>query len=636
MASTKSTSSSGKAGLLIVDLGSQTTGLIGKVFALLDVPTRTIKAPDGSARGADTGKAICAAFDAAFNDSTNSVAGIVLSGSPASVRGEPEGDAYKAVIQHVLAARTAAAAAADADTDAAPLPVLAVCFGFQALAVLHGGRVEAGPGEYGAAIVEPIRKLPAATSADAWAMALHKCLTSNSVAGKGAASPSSKAATTTTATTANGAGGGAGATATTTTATTATAASPRTVSTRKLHVWSSHGDDVADCGSLHAVAMGAKGAIAAAASHPLRLMAVQWHPEHMQTSDEAGVDVLYTFALACGLKARYLTHSERGAVLLAEVTAQVQTDIAKLDAAAAAKGEKPPAFLVALSGGVDSAVAAGLVAHALRAGKHGVGRLHLCFVDTGLMRDEDAAHVAALAQALKLPLTMLDERAHFFGQLAGVLDDQAVRQAVGKSFGTVLQRQRRALGESTLLVQGTLASDVVESSRIKAHHNVGALPADLVAHVFEPLRLLFKSDVRQLAAGIGLGPDFVTRRPFPGPGLALRVVGAEVNEANVAIARGANAVWREVLQRHSVQFAQSLACVCPTITFVGVRGDERTRGCLCILRAVVTRDFMTAWPAEVPHHVLHEAQAAIMEAVPAIGRVSYDVTSKPPACVEFR
>ena len=501
--------------------------------------------------------------------------------------------------------------------------------------------------------------LAEAAAADAWATRLHACLLGScrtaagamghpEEMGEGAGRDSTNGAGSSSFIGAErrlvaadggaGAGAGAGAAAEPANGTTKAAKPPR------LHVWTSHGDDVVDAGALHVVASGKGAAAAAAASESLGVMAVQWHPEHGQTCDEAGVDVLFTFASLCGVRPRYVTNEERGAALLQLVTTQVVEDVARVDAAAAARGQAPPKFLVALSGGVDSAVAAGLVAHALRAGagddadalSAAVSRLSLCYVDSGLMRDEDAEHVARLGEALRMPVVTVDAQDEFFSGLAGVMDDKEVRLAVGASFGKVLARQRLAVGDTTLVVQGTLASDVVESTRIKAHHNVGVLPAALANHVFEPLRTLFKSDVRRLAAGLGLGSQFVKRRPFPGPGLALRVVGAEVNRENVALARVANAIWRATLTQHNIPHAQSIAAVCPPITFVGVRGDERTQGCLCMLRAVVTRDFMTAWPADIPLPVLVEAQSAIVAACPAIGRVMYDVTPKPPACVEFR
>ena len=624
--------------ILVVDLGSQTTGLIGKALALIAVDATICAAPHGTAAGTDTAACVRAAFDAEFTPKSD-VRGIVLSGSPASVN-DDEGKAYTTVVEHVLACRRR-----HADATGTVVPVLAVCFGFQCLSVLCGGSVAKGPGEYGSALVQPLSPLPAASVDDSWAAALHACmcglskdrLVSSKLQELGEGSHRSVSAGGASAG-AGGAGAGGGAA-----VANGGSASP-SGAVQRLHVWSSHGDDVVACGSLHAVAMGKGPAIAAAASAELRVLALQYHPEHAQTCDDAGSDVLFLFARYCGVAPRYLSHEERSERLLTTTTRDVVRDVAALDAAAAARGESPPHFIVALSGGVDSAVAAGLVAHSLRelavaqatSEDTAVHRLHLCYVNTGLMRDEDAAHVAALSKALALPVETRDAQEEFFAELAGVLDDQEVRQCVGRSFGRLLARERRAYGEPTLLVQGTLASDVVESTRIKAHHNVGALPADLKAHVFEPLRSLFKSDVRRLAASLGLGDAFVKRRPFPGPGLALRVVAAEVNRENVAMARAANAIWRDVLQRHNVPHAQSVAAVCPSVSFVGVRGDERTRGCLCMLRAVVTRDFMTAWPADIPYDVLIEAQSAICKGVPAVGRVVYDVTSKPPACVEFR
>ena len=665
--------------LLIVDLGSQTTGLLAKAFALQAVES-TIVRGDGDVEAGDAqATALIAAVDAAILASgAASLAGVVLSGSPASVS-SVEGQGYLQVVRHVLRLRAGSPGGDDAASSMPQWPVLGVCFGFQALSVLHGGSVVKGPGEYGPALVKPVTAVEGDAQDDAFVVALHSALRGVTCS-RGSDVLQEL---------------GEGVTRTPALVSKLRAASPAPPShsssprrQTELHVWSSHGDDVAATGVLHPVARGRGTAFAAAANARLRLMAVQWHPEHSQTCDAAGVEVLYTFATACGLRPRHVTHEERSRLLLARVVSTLRGDIQALDSAAQAAGKPPPAFMVALSGGVDSAVAAGLLAKALREEKasgddgdgsthagasgspgagagagagtragasagtgagandgssdapssaaRGVARLHLCYVDTGLMRDEDSAHVAKLATALGLSVATIDAKDLFFAALRGVMDDNEVRMAVGGSFAKVLAAERERHGADTKMVQGTLASDVVESTRIKAHHNVGGLPKAMAVHVFEPLRSLFKSDVRRLAAALGLGSEFVTRRPFPGPGLALRVVGAEVNPANVAMARAANAIWRDVLQRHGVPHAQSLAAVCPTITFVGVRGDERTCGCLCLLRAVLTRDFMTAWPADIPQDVLLEAQAEIVQRVPSIGRVCYDVTSKPPACVEFR
>jgi len=292
-----------------------------------------------------------------------------------------------------------------------------------------------------------------------------------------------------------------------------------------------------------------------------------------------------------------------------------------------------------VSGGVDSAVAAALAHRALGA------RLIALFVDTGLLRLGERESVdAAMRAQLSGQWRLVDASREFLSGLAGVTDPEHKRRIVGEQFIRAFEAQAREVGSPEFLVQGTIYPDVVESrgperqqaARIKTHHNVGGLPADLRFKLVEPLRYLFKDEVRQVGLALGLPEALLWRQPFPGPGLAVRCLG-EVTPDRLNRLRRADRVVTEELESAGLlrsETAQAFAALLP-IRSVGVMGDERTYAETVAVRAVTTEDFMTADWARLPTEVLARISNRIVNEVPGVNRVVYDITSKPPATIEW-
>ena len=289
-----------------------------------------------------------------------------------------------------------------------------------------------------------------------------------------------------------------------------------------------------------------------------------------------------------------------------------------------------------LSGGVDSAVAAALVHRAIG------DRLTCVLVDTGLLRLGEADQVEdTFGRHFGIDLVRVDAAEEFFAALEGVTEPETKRKAVGEQFIRAFERARGHVPDAAFLVQGTLYPDVIESgatahsSTIKSHHNVGGLPDDLDFELVEPLRSLFKDEVRAVGAELGLPDEIVHRQPFPGPGLAVRIIG-EVTPSAAETLRHADAIVREELRAAGLerQIWQSFA-VLPDIRTVGVMGDERTYGRPVVIRAVTSSDAMTADWARLPHDVLEAMSSRIIAEVAGVNRVAYDITSKPPATIEW-
>lgn len=288
-----------------------------------------------------------------------------------------------------------------------------------------------------------------------------------------------------------------------------------------------------------------------------------------------------------------------------------------------------------LSGGVDSAVAAALVHRA-------VGDQLVCiFVDHGLLRKGEAEQVVAtFRDEFQIQLVAVDARRRFLEALAGVTDPEAKRKIIGEQFIRIFEEEARRLGDARYLVQGTLYTDVIESGGdgagvVKSHHNVGGLPEDMDLTLIEPLRFLFKDEVRRLGEVLGLPASIVWRHPFPGPGLAIRVVG-EVTEERLRIVREADFVVLDEIRRAGLErdVFQAFAALTDTRT-VGVTEGERTYGHMVGVRAVTSGDGMDAHWARLPHEVLDRIARRIMEEVPEVNRVVYDISSKPPATIEW-
>ena len=288
-----------------------------------------------------------------------------------------------------------------------------------------------------------------------------------------------------------------------------------------------------------------------------------------------------------------------------------------------------------LSGGVDSAVAAALVHKAIGS------QLTCVFVDTGLMRkDEGDQVVETFKRSQGIELIHVRAADEFFSKLEGVTEPEAKRKAIGELFIRLFEKASGGIEEAKFLVQGTLYPDIIESgsehaATIKSHHNVGGLPDDMEFELVEPLRSLFKDEVRAVGKELGLPDEIVHRQPFPGPGLGVRIIG-EVTPDKVATLQEADFIVRDELGKAGLerQIWQSFA-VLPDIRSVGVMGDERTYGYPCIIRAVTSEDAMTADWARIPYDVLEAMSSRIINEVAGINRVAYDITSKPPGTIEW-
>jgi GMP synthase (glutamine-hydrolysing) len=290
-----------------------------------------------------------------------------------------------------------------------------------------------------------------------------------------------------------------------------------------------------------------------------------------------------------------------------------------------------------LSGGVDSAVAALLVHKAVG------DQLTCVFVDHGLLRENEAEQVVeTFGHHFHVPLVAVDARERFLARLAGVTEPEEKRAIVGEEFIRVFEEEARTLGDVRFLVQGTLYSDVIESggdvgvaAKIKSHHNVGGLPADMRMELVEPLRSLFKDEVRRVGEQLGLPERMVWRHPFPGPGLAIRIIG-DVTEERLAILRAADAILLEEVRRAGL-YRELWQCfaVLPAIRSVGVQGDERTYAYPVVIRAVTSEDAMTADWARLPYELLDTISSRIVNEVPGVNRVALDLSSKPPATIEW-
>jgi GMP synthase (glutamine-hydrolysing) len=290
-----------------------------------------------------------------------------------------------------------------------------------------------------------------------------------------------------------------------------------------------------------------------------------------------------------------------------------------------------------LSGGVDSSVAALLVHRAIG------DRLTCVFVDHGLMRKNEGAQViAAFRDHFRVPLVAVDAEERFLARLSGVSDPEEKRKRIGAEFIRVFEEEATRLEDVNFLVQGTLYSDVIESgggtgaATIKSHHNVGGLPDDLEFDLVEPLRALFKDEVRAVGAELGLPERLVWRQPFPGPGLAIRIVGGEATKERLEILREADAILQEEIRKAGLyrELWQSF-CVLPDVRTVGVQGDSRTYGNVIVIRAVTSDDAMTADWARLPYDLLETIASRMTGEIRPVGRVVLDITSKPPGTIEW-
>lgn len=385
-------------------------------------------------------------------------------------------------------------------------------------------------------------------------------------------------------------------------------------------VWMSHGDSIERLPpGFHILAHSDNSPIAAMADERRRLYGLQFHPEVAHT--ERGVQVLEAFCRdICGCTTAWTPGS-----FIEENVAAIRQQV----------GDGH--VLCAISGGVDSTVVASLIRRAVG------DQLTAVFVDTGLLRqDEVEENMDLFHHHLGGSIVHVDARQRFFARLAGVTDPEEKRVRIGREFIAVFEEQAQRVGQVDFLAQGTLYPDVIESAtsaksavKIKTHHNVGGLPENMRLRLIEPLRYLFKDEVREVGVALGLPEEMVYRQPFPGPGLAVRIIG-EVTPERARVLQGADAIVRaEILRAGLHREIWQFFAVLTTVRSVGVMGDGRTYSHMAAVRAVTSEDGMTADWARIPYDVLARISTRIVNEIPEINRVVYDISSKPPATIEW-
>jgi GMP synthase (glutamine-hydrolysing) len=383
-------------------------------------------------------------------------------------------------------------------------------------------------------------------------------------------------------------------------------------------VWMSHGDSIVGAPPGFAVTACTPGTpVAGLEDRERAIYGVQFHPEVMHT--ERGMELMKAFLYdVAGCRPTWTNVS-----IIEHAVDEIRAQVGK------------ERVICGLSGGVDSAVAAALVHKAIG------DQLTCVFVDTGLLRLGEAEQVEeTFRRQFSIDLVHVKAADRFLGALDDVIDPERKRKTIGELFIRVFEEAARDLGDARFLVQGTLYPDIVESgggdnANIKSHHNVGGLPDDMNFELVEPLRHLFKDEVRAIGEELGLPEEIVWRQPFPGPGLAVRIIGT-ITEERVRILQQADAVVVEEIRRAGLyrEIWQSFA-VLPAVRTVGVMGDDRTYAYPIVLRAVTSDDAMTADWARLPYDVLERIASRVINEVPGVNRVAYDITSKPPGTIEW-
>ena len=387
----------------------------------------------------------------------------------------------------------------------------------------------------------------------------------------------------------------------------------------ELDVWMSHGDVVTSVPDGFRVIAATPTSPIAAMGNDSGIVAFQFHPEVRHT--DYGNKLLRNFAIGiCGCRGDWKPQS-----ILDRSVAQISKRVGN------------SRVICGLSGGVDSSVTAALIERAIG------NRLTAIFVDTGLLRANEVAEVQeTFRSGFDMQLITVDASEEFMDALSGIVEPEKKRKIIGERFVRVFEREARKVEDATFLAQGTIYPDVIESGGlhgsaavIKSHHNVGGLPEDLQFELVEPLRELFKDEVRALGKELGLPSQLVWRQPFPGPGLAVRITG-EITRDKVSLLQHADAILRAEIEAAGLQnqLSQYFA-VLPGVRTVGVMGDGRSYGQLLGIRAVTTDDFMTADWARIPYDVLGHISSRIVNEVKDVTRVVYDITPKPPGTIEW-
>jgi GMP synthase (glutamine-hydrolysing) len=384
--------------------------------------------------------------------------------------------------------------------------------------------------------------------------------------------------------------------------------------------WMSHRDTVfAPPPGFRALASSSESPVAAFESQERGIYGIQFHPEVVHTP--FGQDILKRFlgdVCECDM-------AWSPASIVEDQIARIRAQVGDAK------------VICGLSGGVDSSVAALLVHRAIG------DQLTCVFVDHGLMRKNEGEQViSAFRDTFKVPLVAVDAETRFLDKLTGVTEPERKRKIIGAEFIRVFEEEAAKIGDARFLVQGTLYSDVIESgggtgaATIKSHHNVGGLPDDLQFELVEPLRALFKDEVRAVGAELGLPERLVWRQPFPGPGLAIRVVGGEATKQRLDVLRDADFILQDEIRNAGLyrELWQSF-CVLPDVRTVGVQGDERTYGYVVVIRAVTSDDAMTADWARLPYDLLEQIAARMIGELREVNRVVLDITSKPPGTIEW-
>jgi GMP synthase (glutamine-hydrolysing) len=384
-------------------------------------------------------------------------------------------------------------------------------------------------------------------------------------------------------------------------------------------VWMSHGDKIDDIPPNFIILGKTENSISAIRSQNKKIYGLQFHPEVHHTI--YGKKILENFLRkVCECQEQWNAASFIG-TQIKQIREKVGSD----------------EVILALSGGVDSTVAAVLLERAIG------NQLHCIHIDTGLMRMNESKNIVELFKKhFKIPITLVEAESLFLERLKGITDPEQKRKIIGNTFIELFEKEAQKFSSAKWLAQGTLYPDVIESTSvrgpsatIKSHHNVGGLPERMNLKVLEPFRELFKDEVRQVGKELGVPDWFIQRHPFPGPGLAIRIIG-EVTKERLEILRQADEIFIQEIQNANLynEIWQAFAVLLP-VKSVGVMGDERTYENVCALRAVVSQDGMTADWFKFPYEVLEKASTRIINEVKGINRVVYDITSKPPGTIEW-